>query len=455
MTLLERGADIGSKDRKGRASLSWAAENGHDNIVKLLLEGGAKFPKAFSIMLVAVAWSIAQLIAFIMGHTSTLGLPLPPQRMETLATASKAIQDYVSSLAGWKEAGKLIDTGDETGRTPLHWAITKRHTHSVNVLLKQGASIDLRDNESKCALHFAAEIGDEQLVRKLLQSSRRVEAKDRHGRSPLLCAVENLQTGVIHALVRSGACVNVVNNMHQNALHLICRRTRHKDHLSLLDYFISQGSFTNFCDVDNMTPLLYALGNQSEDLALLFFKRGVDVNFRLHRRLWNARMENLFVTYEMNQNFEQPVQMNSSIGLTALHFSALNGIVRMTALLLDHDADPNALDESGDTPLHLAIRCQVGGHKYDDPWVTGEYAVEDINIDYGSEEASDILKEIDQAREDTVQLLLNSSRIDVNIANNDGECPLHVIPFKEERACTVLSMLLDCGAQVPSLNLKH
>ena len=39
--LVEKGADVGSKDKDGRTPLSWAAENGHEAVVKLLVEKGA------------------------------------------------------------------------------------------------------------------------------------------------------------------------------------------------------------------------------------------------------------------------------------------------------------------------------------------------------------------------------------------------------------------------------
>ena len=39
--LLEKGADLDSKDNNGRTPLSWAARNGHDALVKLLFEEGA------------------------------------------------------------------------------------------------------------------------------------------------------------------------------------------------------------------------------------------------------------------------------------------------------------------------------------------------------------------------------------------------------------------------------
>ena len=40
--LLEKGAELESKDSNGQTPLSWAAENGHEAVVKLLLEKGAE-----------------------------------------------------------------------------------------------------------------------------------------------------------------------------------------------------------------------------------------------------------------------------------------------------------------------------------------------------------------------------------------------------------------------------
>jgi ankyrin repeat protein len=43
--MLEKGAELESKDDYGRTPLSHAAENGHGAVVKLLMEWGAKKPQ--------------------------------------------------------------------------------------------------------------------------------------------------------------------------------------------------------------------------------------------------------------------------------------------------------------------------------------------------------------------------------------------------------------------------
>ena len=40
--LLEKSAELETKDRGGQTPLSWAAEKGHEAVVKLLLEKGAE-----------------------------------------------------------------------------------------------------------------------------------------------------------------------------------------------------------------------------------------------------------------------------------------------------------------------------------------------------------------------------------------------------------------------------
>ena len=40
--LVEKGAEIESKDNNGQTPLSWAAGNGHEVVVKLLVENGAE-----------------------------------------------------------------------------------------------------------------------------------------------------------------------------------------------------------------------------------------------------------------------------------------------------------------------------------------------------------------------------------------------------------------------------
>ena len=105
ITLLENGHNLNSKDSYGRTPLSWAAENGHEAVVKLLLEKGAE-----------------------------------------LETKDK---DY--------------------GQTPLSYAASRGHEALVKLLLEKGAELKTKSNNGQTPLSYAAENGHEAVVKLLLE----------------------------------------------------------------------------------------------------------------------------------------------------------------------------------------------------------------------------------------------------------------------------------------------
>jgi ankyrin repeat protein len=47
--LVEKGAELESKSSSGRTPLSWASEKGHEAVVKLLVEKGAEKSQQFDL----------------------------------------------------------------------------------------------------------------------------------------------------------------------------------------------------------------------------------------------------------------------------------------------------------------------------------------------------------------------------------------------------------------------
>jgi ankyrin repeat protein len=120
-------------------------------------------------------------------------------------------------------------------------------------------------------------------------------------------------------------------------------------------------------------------------------------------------------------------------GQTPLFIAAENTQLDVTTFLLQNGADPNARSHFGDTALHVGIRRHLG-RRYDDVWETRQYAVESLSdffTDYESSEASDIHRAIDNTRIKIVETLLDNEYTNVNVPNNHGEYPQHVIDFHE------------------------
>ncbi|KAJ5737281.1 uncharacterized protein N7483_002406 [Penicillium malachiteum] len=296
------------------------------------------------------------------------------------------------------------------------------------------------------AIHVAARWGIMPLILSFLE---RIEDKGIQGKSPLLIAAESNQIDAIRLLVDSGACLDSLSDEHQNVLHVACKNGHFDDH-AMIEYLLINGASQYTCDEYNMIPVLYAIGDEREDLVRTFLRNGFDLDYGVQRRSWPGRStENNFI-FRMNE-----CQGDLDSGLTVLHFCALNACPRMSALLLEYGADPNARSNFGDTALHLGIRRRLLGRRIDDEWGNGQYAIEslrDLITDHEGSEASDIYRAIDDARIRLIETLLESESIDVNMTNNEGDYPQHVIDFSRSNALCILDKLVEKGADASQRN---
>jgi len=174
--LLEKGADVESKDRKyGQTPLSWAAEKGHEAVVKLLLEKGADVESKDSLSSqTPLSWAAEK------GHEAVVKLLL--------------------------EKGADVESENQSGRTPLSWTAGNGHEAVVKLLLEKGADLESKDTEyGRTPLAWAAGNGHEAAVKLLLEKGADVESEDRlYGQTPLSWAAENGHEAVVKLLQSQG-----------------------------------------------------------------------------------------------------------------------------------------------------------------------------------------------------------------------------------------------------------
>ena len=122
--LLEAGAAVNIGDKYGITPLIWAALNGNIDMVKLLLNAGAEIDRA------------------------------DDKGMTPLQEAAReGLDDVVQLLI---DAGADVDGADKGGFTSLHKAAMNGHREVVKVILDAGAEVDKADLGGKTPLHMAS-----------------------------------------------------------------------------------------------------------------------------------------------------------------------------------------------------------------------------------------------------------------------------------------------------------
>lgn len=77
----------------------------------------------------------------------------------------------------------ILDTPDEQGITPLHWAATRRDGETCALLLAMGAELEPRDGQGSTPLHYASFLGNPGSTRALLEAGANPELRNRDGTS--------------------------------------------------------------------------------------------------------------------------------------------------------------------------------------------------------------------------------------------------------------------------------
>nr|XP_046251764.1 ankyrin repeat and SOCS box protein 14 isoform X2 [Scatophagus argus] len=220
--LLESDANPNACDIKKKTPLALAAQNGHLNVVEVLLQKGAHVwceSESGSVLFDAAASGNPDIISLLLDHGADPNLPLYSGH---LPIHRVAYHGHILALELLIPVTKM-DAVKESGMSPLHSAAAGGHAHCVDMLLKAGFDPNFMlhprvrrnyDDERRSALFFAVSNNDLQCTRLLLEAGAMVN------QDPINCLQVALRQGnyeLINTLLRSGANVNYysrVNTTH-------------------------------------------------------------------------------------------------------------------------------------------------------------------------------------------------------------------------------------------------
>ena len=343
------GANVNAVNRYGASALAEACTNGNAAIVKLLLESGADANTRMK------------------GGETALMLAARSGNAETV----KALLAH----------GAALDRRERLGQTALMWAAAEGHAEVVRTLIEAGADVNARLDSGFTPFFLSVREGRLDAAEAFLEAGVDVNALMQpaegwkyRGGAPAMCpsqiAVQNGHFELAIALVEAGADPNDVRTGF-TALHLIPGVRRPDSN-----------------DSNDGAPPMGAGRLSSADFVREIVKRGADVNFRLPRGTrglpgTSSRIATvgaagatpfllaadrsdvplMRLLVELggdpllpNFNNTTPLMAAAGVGTTSPDEEAGEESEALEAvkLLLDLDADTNAIDNNGDTAMHGA-----------------------------------------------------------------------------------------------------
>jgi ankyrin repeat protein len=224
--LINKGADVNAKNRRGSTPLHWAI---HDEAkVRLLLSKGA------NVNAKQVQGRTPLYLAAMLGDSvPTLRLLLARGAAANLASVNGQTPLMMAAGRGNVEAMQLlIERGadvrakDGAGETALMAACTSGNGRAVQLLIEQGADVKVTSKRNETALGFAATAGVQASVEMLLAKGADVNVRNFRGYSPMMFAASSdaMPAGIIRLLLDKGADASFKGDYDEPASALATKR---------------------------------------------------------------------------------------------------------------------------------------------------------------------------------------------------------------------------------------
>jgi serine/threonine-protein phosphatase 6 regulatory ankyrin repeat subunit B len=341
--LIEHGADVAAQDKDGFTPLHLAMQ---EEVARMLFERGADVKTqnkgGWNPLDLALSRGLVGLVRIYIEH----GVGQIAQGKGKWTPLHRApFLEYIDVAQILFHHGVDVTTQDRRGLTPLHLAAgghaklalvllehsatyampqywLSDHVSLTYVILERDADADARDNDNCTPLHWASQQGHLEVVRVLLEYSVDADARDNDNCSPLHWASQQGYLEVVRVLVEHGVDVNAQDHSNWTPLH----GASQNGHLEVVRYLLEHGADGCASDQGGWTSLQWPSYNGDSEIVRVLLDHGVDANTR------------------DNSNW------------TPLHAASQQGHREVVQVLLEYGADANSRDDSNQTPLHLASR---------------------------------------------------------------------------------------------------
>ncbi|KAL7809063.1 ankyrin repeat-containing domain protein [Trichoderma gracile] len=223
--LLDFDAEPDLPDRDNVTALWCSAQEGYDDIVQILIDEGAN-----------------------KDIISKLGNRRPIHQ----AAQNGHVEVARRLLEAGAQVNQHKDSDDDETPSPLWLAARKGHVKVAELLIQNGADVDFSPHPSKLfPIHEAARNGDTDMVRLLIKNGADVDARDKEGWSPLMIAAHGNHIGVINLLLEQNANVNAEKQDGVTALYIASE----KGHAQAIQGLLDKGAKSRAAGYSQRRPI--------------------------------------------------------------------------------------------------------------------------------------------------------------------------------------------------------
>tara|TARA_R110002051_G_scaffold269806_2_gene330093 strand:- start:23208 stop:24728 length:1521 start_codon:yes stop_codon:yes gene_type:complete len=296
-------------------------------------------------------------------------------------------------------------------------AITsKADTEVVKYLLSlDGNGVDKKTHDSRIYLHWASYAGDVELVKYLLENGASVTALDSHRYTPLTFGANaGLTTPEIYNAFEAKG-VNLSEEKNEHGANLLLLAAPSLKSAKELDFFLDKGLALDSSDKDGNGIFNYASKKGNIDFLKLLIEKGVDYK-------------------SLNNNGGNAFMFASQGG------RGFNNGLPVYTYLKSLGLEPNIVETSGSTPLHLL----ASGNK--DVAIFELFLNAGADVNQADEEGNTPFLNAAARNELAMVQLLAKNLNDVNATNNSGENALMLA--SHDNTADVVDFLIEKGANV-------
>ncbi len=304
--VLDAGVPVNKEDKRSKTPVYYAIENNEYEMVKFLVEKGAKIEEDF-----IEITNDRDVLAFLLSKFNQNKDSKPyyenPTEDKEWEEAYKSIEEGdLDSLIKIEKSGKDLSKMYYKGEPAACLAIRFGETAILKYLIGKydfNKIVDKINNRN--VLHYAVMYYKPETLKFLLRNNYNPNVQDKFGNTPLHYAAENPYPDYTKYLLKYGANPNTLNNKKRNTLFSAVKTENTSEFENLID----KGADINQVDSEGNNPLQYALKNSLKKSSLKLNQlMNSKPRLKLHES-FESRYNKLFTKY-MSSNSVQLFKMS-------------------------------------------------------------------------------------------------------------------------------------------------